>query len=337
MLNNPTCPVCGSTNWKNIGSRIYRSTENDKASPYVRKRLDVLFKIWNQGTSDVTLTSVLCQHCGFVCYTPRPDKDDINHKYAFLADDDATQHEISQDLVSDERRSLDLYKRLRRHIQPSATILDFGGGNGRLMRAFLECGFNCNLIDFPGKKLPGVFHLGSQLGDIEEGRKFDVIICSHVLEHLAEPYGAVYALHSYLATEGVFYVEVPLEIWRKVPLPIEPVTHINYFTVDSLRILLERAGFDVITCEEGIYTTENGGPGLAIRAIARLARKETGDICYGRDVANTLRLLQPSPFHQLIRAIKYPSLTWRETQRTLYQYLSKAPFLWRLLPQRART
>lgn len=120
-------------------------------------------------------------------------------------------------------------------------------------------GHNCHLIDYAGKKLPGVHYLGSQLSDIQAGRKFDLIVCSHVLEHLADPYSVVHALRHYLAPRGIFYVEVPLEIWKKAPLPVEPVTHVNYFTVDSLRILLERADYKVLTCEEGLYTGENGG------------------------------------------------------------------------------
>lgn len=133
MQSNPTCPACGSVAWRTIGSRTCRALENGKASPYVRIRLAVLFQVWFPCTSEVTISSVLCQHCGFICYTPRPDEEDIGRKYAFLADDASTQNEISQDLASDERRSLDLYKRLSPSMSSNASILDFGGGNGRLM------------------------------------------------------------------------------------------------------------------------------------------------------------------------------------------------------------
>lgn len=336
MLNNPSCPVCGSIDWEKIGSRTYRPIEHGKASTFVRKRLEVLFNVWNHGASEATLSSVLCRRCGFVCYTPRPEEEDIGRKYAFLADDAATQHEISQDLASDDKRSQALHERVSPHIPPNAAVLDFGGGNGRLMHAFLACGLSCSLIDFPGKKIPGVVYLGSRLSDIEDGRKFDLIVCSHVLEHLADPYGAVYALRSYLTPEGVFYIEVPLEIWKKAPLPIEPVTHVNYFTINSLRILLERAGFDVMSCEEGTYATENGEPGLAVRALVRLARNEAVEVHYGRAPADTLRLLQPSLFYRLVRALKYPSLTRRKAQRFLKQVLVRTPLLWRLLPRGAR-
>ena len=334
MRSDPTCPICGLTAWKSLGSRTYRPLEYGKASPYVRKRLEILFQIWFPGTTEVTMSSVLCQHCGFVCYLPRPDADDIDRKYAFLADDASTRDEISQELESDERRSLDLYKRLRPYMHSNASVLDFGGGNGRLMLAFLAREHNCYLIDYAGEKLPGVRYLGSQLSDIQAGRKFDLIVCSHVLEHVADPYSAVNALRSYLAPGGVFYVEVPLEIWKKAPLAVEPVTHVNYFTVDSLRILLERAGYSVLTCEEGLFTTENGGQGLAVRAHVKLAEKGAIEIRYEGSASTTLRLTQPSTFHQLARALKYPRLTWWEARRFLYERLGKTPLLWRLLARK---
>lgn len=337
MQIHPACPVCESTKWKKIGSRTYQMVSTkQRVSPYVSKRLEVLFRVWHPGASEVTLTSVLCENCGFICYTPRPEEDDISQKYAFLASDETTQDEISQGLSSDQQRSYDLYKYMRTHLRPRISVLDFGGGTGRLMRHFMTHGHDCSLIDYPGKKLPGVHYLGSHLSDIEEGRKFDLIICSHVLEHLANPCEIAHALHSYLTPDGLFYVEVPLEIWKKSPLPVEPVTHINYFTVDSLRVMLERAGFTVMSCKEGLYTTENAKQGLAIRAVAQPATEKTVVRVHKNAVSATQHLLEPGIFRQVMRALKYPDLARREAARALDQRLSAVPFLWRFLPSRPR-
>lgn len=337
MQSNPSCPVCGSISWKTIGSRTYRTVETSRLSPYTRKRLEVLFKVWFPDASAVTLSSVLCEKCGFICYTPRPDEHDLNRKYAFLAGDNATQHEISETLLSDDERSKDLFERVGHALAPDALILDFGGGNGRLMKAFLALGHRCHLIDYSGTKLPHIRHLGSQLSDIPTAMKFDLIVCSHVLEHLAAPSGVVDALRSHLAPGGIFYVEVPLEIWKRAPLPSEPVTHVNYFTVDSLRILLERAGYRVITCEEGLYTTESGAPGLAIRARASLAEHGSVAVRYERSASAALRLTQPGLIQQLVRTFKYPALTRKNALRALHQRLGTTPLLWRLVAGKAHT
>lgn len=331
MQSDPTCPVCSGSNWKTIGMRTYHMADQEIVTPYLRKRLEVLFQIWNKGEPEVTLTSVLCQECGFVCYTPRPENKDISHKYEFLSKDETTKDEISLDLGSDVERSNDLFKHMRPYVRPHMSVLDFGGGTGRLMRAFLDREHECSLIDYPGKKLPGVKYLGSQLTDIEAGRSFDLIVCSHVLEHLADPYGIVLSLNPYLAREGILYIEVPLEIWKKAPLPVEPVTHINYFTVDSLRILLERAGFGVLSCEDGTYINENGKHGLAIRAYAKQAKVIRSNIHHPHAAEATLSLLNPSPAQQIARAVKFPAITRAKARRTLTNMIGRTPLLWRML------
>ena len=58
---------------------------------------------------------------------------------------------------------------------------------------------------------------------------------------------------------------------------------------------------------------------------------------YEGSITATLRLMKPSPFHQLVRALKYPALTWKEGRRLLYQHLGKTPLLWRLLSGKPRS
>ncbi|MBW8306760.1 MAG: class I SAM-dependent methyltransferase [Thiobacillus sp.] len=332
MQCDPACPVCNGKDWKTIGIRTYRMADYKKVTPYIRKRLEVLFQIWNKGEKkEVTLSSILCQQCGFVCYTPRPENEDISRKYEFLSKDETTKNEISLDLDSDMERSNDLFRHMRPYVRPNMSVLDFGGGTGRLMQAFLERKHECSLIDYPGKKLPGVKYLGNQLTDIETACNFDLIVCSHVLEHLADPYSVVLSLRSYLAHDGTLYIEVPLEIWKKAPLPVEPVTHINYFTVDSLRILLERAGLDVLSCKDGTYINENGKPGLAIRAYAKQAGAIRSNIHHPHAADATLSLLNPSPAQQIARAVKFPAITRANAKRTLSNMIGRTPLLWRML------
>jgi SAM-dependent methyltransferase len=331
MQSNPVCPACNGAAWEIIGSRTYHRADQQKVTPYVRKRLEVLFDVWNKGEPAVTLTSVLCQRCGFVCYTPRPGSEDISRKYAFLSKDEATKDEISLNLASDTARSNELYRHLRTYLRRDMSVLDFGGGTGRLMRAFLEHGHDCSLIDYPGEKLPGVHYLGSQPSDIESGRRFDLVVCSHVLEHLADPCSALLALRPCLAPDSILYIEVPLEIWKQVPLPVEPVTHINYFTIDSLRTLLERAGFDVLSCNSGVYTNEDGNPGLAIRAYAKCADSAYEGKLRPQAAATTRALLSPGPARQLAHAFAFPAITRVQAKRTLVNFIGKTPLLWRIV------
>jgi 2-polyprenyl-3-methyl-5-hydroxy-6-metoxy-1,4-benzoquinol methylase len=96
--------------------------------------------------------------------------------------------------VPDKRQSdLALFERMRKK-QPK-NILDFGGGVGLLAVPLARAGFDVTLADLDSKSLDfAVFHArrrGVQLkiwkSDVEPAppdRKYDVIMCMDVLEHL---------------------------------------------------------------------------------------------------------------------------------------------------------
>ena len=336
MINDPPCPVCNEQDWRVLGVRAYGRASQTRRNPYVQKRLDVMFDVWLDGVSEVSLNSLLCQHCGFVCYAPRPTEAEITAKYEFLSKDPATHNEISRTLKSDRQRSQALLILLTPYLEPKSRVLDFGGGNGRLMAAFVEAGHDCYLVDFSVNPIPGVNHLGSDLGAIGNQKTWDLVVISHVLEHLADPAKAVREVRRLVAADGLLYVEVPLEIWRHPPLAEEPVTHINYFTEDSVRILLQREGYDVLRCQTGPYTTEDGGIGLAVRAFARPDDGASLAVTYDGCAARSLRLVSPGFLTRAARGLRYPALVRRDIRRMLARRLATLPLLWRLSPGNRR-
>src|SRR5262249_47690292 len=144
---------------------------------------------------------------------------------------------IRFDSNAELRRSAKLFRFLQGRLPNDrfAQILDFGGGDGRLMREFFKRGHDCYLVDYREDTLPGVRRIGSTEADIPLNAKFDLIVCSQVVEHLANPKRVLSCLAEHLDTRGHLYIEVPLEVWRHAPLHEEPVTHVNFFTASSLQ------------------------------------------------------------------------------------------------------
>ena len=242
MLSCFPCPNCSRSEWTAAKTHQYvRKQEADGTYAGLRRR--VLFNIWFAGLQrEIELTVVVCNGCGFVCYSPRPDPEDVAAKYKFLA-----KHEKPGVPQSPSRRThrLELARAnfLARFISaherfPARRILDVGGGDGRLMRRFLAKGCACFLVDFNSCPIAGVTRLGSTLDEVPPGTCFDAIICSHVVEHVAEPVHFLRQMRSLLSPKGILYVEVPQEIWKGIPIIDDPVTHINFFTADSLRCAL---------------------------------------------------------------------------------------------------
>ncbi len=87
---------------------------------------------------------------------------------------------------------------------------------------------------------------------------FDVIWCSEVLEHLFDPIFAVAEMHRAMAPGGRLLVTVPyhgtfknvliaLFKWDEHFTPSNP--HIRFYTTETLRKMVQRAGFDEIQME----------------------------------------------------------------------------------------
>lgn len=270
MKYDRNCPVCGRHAWRILGSRVYRKVDSSFLSDYVRQRYRVLFEVWFAGASEVIVTSRLCTSCGFLTLTPRPDGADLDAKYRFLGHE-GDGGELAADVRLEHTRAKELYRAVsrlsgRRPFQ--MRVLDFGGGDGRLMRQFVSARCECHLVDYSQKCVADVLKLADTIDQVPVTERYDLVICSHVLEHLAEPLQLTSSLTTRLESEGLLYVEVPMEIWGRPPLPQEPVTHINFFTPSSLRYLLAQAGLRTRKMELGTFRHPTGRRLLAVRAVA---------------------------------------------------------------------
>ena len=249
MIVDPKCPICFGSDWLSIRSYSYQREPSLPRNPPWSKqdlRKVTLFDVWFHGKDLVTLTTQCCKVCGFVCFNPRPDAGDILRKYEFLS-----QHEpmgilhkkTDRGLRNEQIRSERLVSLTAafRDLQ-DARILDVGGGDGRLLKSFLNHSSKCFVVDFNDQPIEGVIRLGKSIEDIETS-EFDVIVCSHVIEHVADPRQMLLQLKSLLVRGGLLYVEVPFELWFDAPIGYDPVTHINFFTKQSLATVLLSAGF----------------------------------------------------------------------------------------------
>jgi SAM-dependent methyltransferase len=269
----------------------------------------VLFEVWAPTQSEIEITSVLCSTCGFVCYLPRPDEADITAKYEFLGtlnspvDPLKSQHANGQEQQSLLERATALFDVLSPLLSEneSISILDVGGGRGALLSPFAEAGHRCFLLDYTKDCIDGVTRLGATLTDLPPESKFNVIVCSHVLEHVADPCAMLSRLSQHLTQGGIVYLELPLEIWRRAPLQAEPVTHINFFTEKTARILAEQCSLSVRSSRTFSYSHASGSRALATFLLLQRDVKSVGRLPLAEGYREVRSLLKPS----LIRRIRH--------------------------------
>ena len=146
-------------------------------------------------------------------------------------------------------------------------VLDVGVGKGRHAFSFIANGSMVAGLDvnLPPLDDPRYEHIHGSLELWEPaGREFDMIWCSHTLEHLPNVQAALIKLRSVLKDGGTLAIAVPTDRQNRLH-----VGHLSLWTPAHLVYNLVCAGWD---CSEAIWYTEYCTIGLIV--------KKTDDINY---------------------------------------------------------
>jgi tetratricopeptide (TPR) repeat protein/SAM-dependent methyltransferase len=238
-----------------------------EADPYHR-RLDHL--------RDVPVTYVVCRSCGFVYTDPMLDEQELAVLYGEKLRPTPPQHEY---LKANRKVYLERYQWATQQLglpndrKPDPTLLEVGCAAGVALSIFRERGWRtCGIepADTFASYARDAFGLDVQTGfygpGSYEGRQFDVIMFSQVLEHVPDPDALLAQAWVNLPEDGHVYVAVPT-LMRPLR-PVHPMTlqavHLWIFSVPTLKVLLERNGLVPVahTCDAKglIMLAKKGAP-----------------------------------------------------------------------------
>lgn len=161
-------------------------------------------------------------------------------------------------LMPDSRAILDAGMRHLPRPKPGQRLLDVGCGNGAFLVQARSAGWDVLGLDFDAKAVQAALRLNLdvRVGGIEclnqDQYKFDIITLSHVIEHFYNPIETLESCYNLLSSNGFLWIETPNinseghrnygDNWRG----LEPPRHLVLFTLDSLKLALERSGFSRI-------------------------------------------------------------------------------------------
>ncbi len=133
-------------------------------------------------------------------------------------------------------------------------VLDLGCGTGRYLEHFSEDSIGLDAsyesIDIIKRKgLKAIF--GDLNEEIDfENNSFDLIFCSHVLEHVDSPINLLRECNRLLKEEGMIFVTVPNETNLPNSIGLDDYfgnhpEHIHSFSIKNLKVLLHKTGFEI--------------------------------------------------------------------------------------------
>jgi ubiquinone/menaquinone biosynthesis C-methylase UbiE len=177
-------------------------------------------------------------------------------------------------------------ERLCRACAPKS-VIDIGAGEGSVLQRLADSGFGerhfaldisaSGVERIRARKIPTLIECRQFDGYTVPypDATFDLAILSHVLEHVEHPR---LLLNEAARVAELVYVEVPLEHNRRLPRNYvwDAVGHINFYTAQTIRLLVQSCGHEVIAQLEThsareLYQYRLGKKGIAVHLLKEWA------------------------------------------------------------------
>ena len=254
------------------------------------KRIEKLcsnLKVLGKDFPDTEVYVAYCPECGLVQYDSEAGHIDFLSYYASNACTPMNYGKVFGKKVADEygQHILDC---VADYIDSNSKILEIGGAWGELATFFNEQGFKdytvvdvssqcCQYMEKNG--IRAICKDASGMCDYIDDNSFDLIICTHTLEHVLDLKGTLLNIQKILKDDGHTYIEVPdAEQYDKHMMP--PFYYLNYehvlhFTRNDFDNIAKAFGWGIESCTD--YDKLNEYPSIC---TVYSMRRQTEDVFY---------------------------------------------------------
>ncbi len=214
-----------------------------------------------------------CCNCGMVFLSPRmtlPELDIFYGQNQFSKKFRGSAVPNKTIMVAREERAFKKMALIERYLKyiPVGPVLEIGCSSGYLLRNLRDKGYQVYGIDpsdgfvqyaRDNYKLDVASGMYPDAMPPEWGDRFSMIIALHVLEHTDDPVYILKTILDMLTKDGLLVLEVPdvnrvVSVRKYLHKDYFQKSHIWDFSAGTIKILLEKCGFEVYICDN--YSTD---------------------------------------------------------------------------------
>lgn len=254
----------------------------------------------------------ICKNCGFVYINPVVGDDELRDYYTYMSLYECATHDGSvqmERIHRYHRQFTFIHDYVEKNRLQASHVLDVGCSTGYLLSLFKKSGYDVLGVD-PSPKCKEIalekYRINLKTGAFDnitlQTEKYDIVILSHVLEHIVDLSGFILKMRSTLSPEGVVYIEVPDVQNINVPFGYFFFEHINYFSMASLTNLMTKFKF---TLEEfGKSKNEKEGKYFpsVIYGIFKKSERSIGPVS-GNDYEISMKSIQNYKIKEVTKKI----------------------------------
>jgi SAM-dependent methyltransferase len=226
------------------------------------------------------LSTVICRDCGLVQMNPRLSEDSYAEYYQtefrrLALGAERPSWEYSLDEYFHGQQIYQCLKKFLKKRPEELLALEIGCGAAGILAYFRDAGLQAVGLDVDEKHIDygrKTYNLDLRVGNLSQCRlekRPDLVIMSHVLEHLLDPNKDLSIVRSLIHPEGLIYIEVPgvrnlTFIYNDMDfLRYIQISHTYHFSLSTLTNLLNKNGFEFVQGQEKIRSVfKPGGKSL---------------------------------------------------------------------------
>jgi 2-polyprenyl-3-methyl-5-hydroxy-6-metoxy-1,4-benzoquinol methylase len=203
-----------------------------------------------------TVENSICLDCGLVFQSPRMNETEmaVYYQSEYRRTYQGTEGPVARDLMVQTARAQALVDFVQSKITHIDRCLDIGCSTGLILEKFQDR-FGCHPVGIEPDNAYRTYALGNgikvypSLEEMERVRevRFDMIIMSHVLEHISGPVNYLRHLKESIMIPGSWLL---LEVPNLYAHDSFEVAHLFAFTPHSLKEVLRKGGFTVDKAKE---------------------------------------------------------------------------------------